>query len=324
MRKGLIVTERHLKIMAFVIMMLIAPAFIISCTAVAPGNGGAIASYVLPTEAGSWTPPVLHAGHLPTGTGTVLIDGIGTLTFEASEVETHRPDIFQQGHFSLFDIIVHIADKGDIALDYHFDETMDTHVIGAINGEGGWWYKAHYSQGWYEANVFRMDMYPYKNGTSIHLYKEQPDFLQNVYRTFQEEVSRLSRNGGQVVIPELLIESPDFRFTFRDVVVTPHGVRSDMLQPGVVTALDAIVSLGEQGQLSRLKLTWFESISRADPVDNYWLEQIDEAEAFGGCGFVYETGPRAFSGFRGSHIHIPSDVRVIVSPEYAFWFWICL
>ena len=25
-----------------------------------------------------------------------------------------------------------------------------------------------------------------------------------------------------------------------------------------------------------------------------------------------------------SHIHIPSDIRGTVSPEYALWFWICL
>ena len=40
--------------------------------------------------------------------------------------------------------------------------------------------------------------------------------------------------------------------------------------------------------------------------------------------FVYEAGPLAFSGFSGTHIHIPCDARAIVSPEYAFWFWICL
>jgi hypothetical protein len=44
----------------------------------------------------------------------------------------------------------------------------------------------------------------------------------------------------------------------------------------------------------------------------------------GGCGFVYETGPNSFAGFSGTHIHIPADVRVIISPEYALWFWICL
>ena len=91
-----------------------------------------------------------------------------------------------------------------------------------------------------------------------------------------------------------------------------------------MTALDALISLAEQGKLSDLGLTWYERIAAADPVDSFWVETIDQAQASGGCGFVYETGPRYFSGFSGSHIHIPSDVRVTVSPEYALWFWICL
>jgi hypothetical protein len=49
-----------------------------------------------------------------------------------------------------------------------------------------------------------------------------------------------------------------------------------------------------------------------------------QAEAAESCGFVYEAGPRSFSGFSGTHIHIPCDARPIVSPEYALWFWICL
>ena len=92
----------------------------------------------------------------------------------------------------------------------------------------------------------------------------------------------------------------------------------------VVTALDALLSLGEQGQLPVLKLTWYERIGTADPVQHYWVEQIGDSAAYGGCGFVYETGPQEFAGFRGTHIHIPSDLRVTVSPEYALWFWICL
>ena len=97
-----------------------------------------------------------------------------------------------------------------------------------------------------------------------------------------------------------------------------------MLQPGTITALDILLSLGEQGKLSAMKLTWYSQIGSADPVDSYWVEQIDEHVAFGSCGFVYETGPEEFSGFAGSHIHVPSDVRALVSPEYALWFWICL
>jgi len=278
----------------------------------------------LPTEEGSWTPPSTHAGSLSTGTGSVEIRGIGTFSFEADQVRTLRPDVFQPGHLSLFDVAAHLGERGDIVLEAHFDEEMDTHVIDAINGESGWWYQAHYSAGWWEHNAFRMDMYPYKYETEVQVYREREDHLANIYRTFEEEVARLAEHSGQIIIPELGIRAPGSNHVFQNVAVRPHDVRSDVLQPGVVTALDALISLAEEGRLSNLSLTWYERIARADPVDSYWVERMDEAQASGGCGFVYETGPRLFSGFSGSHIHIPSDVRVTVSPEYALWFWICL
>ncbi len=282
-------------------------------------------SFVLPTADGAWTPPQgTYASDKPADTGTVNIDGIGSFTFDASQVTSQRPDIFQPGHFSVFDALVQVARQGDITLEYHFDETLDTHVVDTINGETGWWYRAYYSGGWAEDNVFRMDMYPYKNQTHIRLLKARSESVEAIFHTFEEEVERLEKNGGQVIIPELTVRAPQANYVFRDVVVTPHNVRSDVLQPGVITALDALLSLGEQGQLPALKLTWYERIGTADLVQHYWVEQIGDAVAHGGCGFVYETGPREFSGFRGSHIHIPSDLRVTVSPEYALWFWICL
>ena len=110
--------------------------------------------------------------------------------------------------------------------------------------------------------------------------------------------------------------------------MTAHDVREDLLQPGTITALDILLSLGEQGLIDQLRLTWYDRISSADPVDHFFVERITGdrfiAEAAGSCGFVYEVGPRAFGGFAGSHIHLPTDARVLVSPEYAEWFWLCL
>jgi hypothetical protein len=92
--------------------------------------------------------------------------------FDATAVETVRPDIFQAGHFSLFDILVHLDERGELDLEYHFDESMNTHLIDSINGESGWWYRANYTGGWREQNVFRMGMYPYKDGTSLRVFQE--------------------------------------------------------------------------------------------------------------------------------------------------------
>ena len=157
-------------------------------------------SYTLPTKEGAWTPPESHAGDLPTGEGSIRIEGSGEFIFDAVQVKPIRTDVFQPEHFSLFDILIHLDERGDIALDYHFGEAMDTHVIDAIDGKGGWWYEAYYSNGWPEANAFRMDMYPYKNNTSIVMASARGARLEGIYQTFREEVDRLAQNGGQIII----------------------------------------------------------------------------------------------------------------------------
>ena len=170
-----------------------------------------------------------------------------------------------------------------------------------------------------------MDTHPYKDNSYIEVFRESPESLERIYTSFRDEVDQLRSNNGKIIIPEFTIQSPDEHWNFTGVEVIPHNIRQDVLQPGVVTALDALLSLVEQERLSQLKLTWYQSIRSANPVDSYWVEKIDiSQEAKDRCGFVYETGAKAFSGFRGSHIHIPSDVRVTISPEYAHWFWICL
>ena len=325
--------KRRLSLFAVCVILVIQFA-LGACTPSAPATQpeasklpepGEPASYLLPTPDGKWSPPVQRNGRKPTRVGEIEIEGVGEFFFDAGEVKTVRTDVFQPGHFSVFDVLVYLSDKGDIKMDYHFDANMDTHIIEAINAEPNWWYQARYSAGWFESNVFRMDMYPYKDGTEIRLTRQREAYLGRICRTFGDEVLRRMRNGGQVILPEVVIQSPRGNaMEFTDVEVTPHNARGDVLQPGTITALDILLSLGEQGKLSSIKLKWYESIAAADPVDSYWTEQIDEDIAYDGCGFVYETGPREFSGFAGSHIHIPSDLRVIVSPEYALWFWICL
>jgi len=83
---------------------------------------------------------------LPPGLGEpgVSIDG-RIYRYDPIEVETYRPDIFQNGSFSVFDILVHLDSKGEITLNYHFNTSMNTHVIDSLNGKANWWYKIFYS-----------------------------------------------------------------------------------------------------------------------------------------------------------------------------------
>jgi hypothetical protein len=256
-------------------------------------------------------------------TATIGIEDLGSFTFNPLEIETIRPDIFKQGYFSIFDVLVHLNEAGQIELDYFFDETMNTYVIKELNGHAHWWYSAYYDGGWTERSVFRIDHYPYKDKMTLNFTEVTEEYLETVYETYRDEVRRKAANDGKIIIPEVMIKGRSETLVFKDVEVTAHNLRSDMLQPGVVTAIDTILSLGEAELLS-YDLQWYESIGSAGIVKSYWVERINEDKSAGRCGFVYEAGNDLFNFFKGNHNHIPSDVRVINSPAYLEYFWICI
>jgi hypothetical protein len=254
---------------------------------------------------------------------TVSIDGLGSFSFIPEEVETTRPDIFKPGYFSLFDVLVHLSDKGEIDLNYNFDESLNTHVIENLNGHDYWWYSAYYDGGWTERSVSRMDHYPYKDKTTLNFVKVTEDYLTQVYRTYTDEVRRRNENDGNIIIPNVIIKGKTESFHFQNVEVTAHNLRAEIFQPGVITAIDTILSLGEDGLLS-YDLQWYESIGTAGLVKSYWVDRINQDKSAGRCGFVYEAGDEHFRFFKGNHNHIPSDIRVINSPAYLEYFWICI
>ena len=238
--------------------------------------------------------------------------------FVHTQVETVRPDLFKFGSFSMFDVLVELDKTNQIELEYHFNESMNTHIIDSINGEPYWWYQAYYLGGWSEGNVFRPDHYPWKDGTTLTFYKESSERLESIYLVWKEEVERRQDNGGKLVIPNVSIVGHNFTKTFENVEVASHNLRNDTFQENVITAIDVILSLGDQGKIS-YALKWYNSIGTASIVLSYWVEGIDDDFSFGTSGFVYEAGASRISG---NHIHLPSDVRILNSPEYVNFFWI--
>ena len=113
----------------------------------------------------------------------------------------------------------------------------------------------------------------------------------------------------------------DYRFT--NVTVEAHNLRDDVFKPGVITALDVILSLADQGEFS-YDLKWYATILSSE-VKDYYIERIGTDAAHGRCGFVYESGEKTLRSILSkNHIHLPADIRVINSPEYMELFWICI
>jgi len=261
---------------------------------------------------------------LPVESGTIAVEEIGIFNFDPQMVPSVRSDIFNEGYFSVFDVLVYLHQTGQIQMVYEFSEELQTFIIRNINDIKDWWYVAYYDGGWPENNVWRMDLFPYKDGSHITLKKIDRDALDAIYATFSEEVQRTKDRGGEIVIPEVTIRGRATSQTFKNVRVFPHNLRNDYFTDGTITAIDVVLSLSEQGKITH-NLNWYESIGSAGIVKNYFVDSINGESSYDRCGFVYEAGDDAFYGFRGNHIHIPSDLRVLNSiPAYLEYFWICI
>jgi hypothetical protein len=324
--------EKMIKIIKIFIIIIIVLAF--SCMTIA--CKGAARSEEGGQVMGRERPPLLQSDDkgnkifgeisdtVPQQEGHIMIGNVGNFTFDADKIKTVRDDIFNEGFFSIFDIMVYLDDEGKIEMEYHFDESMNTYIIDSLNGMRNWWHISYYDGGWPELNVFRMDHYPYKDKMYISVSETGEDQLESYYKVFREEVERREKNGGKIIIPELRISTPGSGFLlFENVEIKSHNLRSDIFKEGAITAIDAIMTLGDEGEII-YDLNWYESIGTAGLVKDYFVDGINDDISIGRCGFVYEEGSFTFAGFQGNHIHIPSDTRLINSPEYLEFFWICI
>ncbi len=250
---------------------------------------------------------------------TVRIENVGSFEIDPADIERQRTDVFAEGQISVFDVLVDLSDRREIDMVYHFDEDADTHVIDTLNGRKHWWYQAYYEGGWLENNNFRMDLYPYKDGMFIDVFHTNSGHIETLEESFRTQVDRREANGGRVVVPKVRIQAPGINHVFHDVEVTAHDLRSDALKEGTITAIDVIMSLGDQGKIT-YDTQWYEEIA-GSRVRTYFITSIDGQAAYDRCGYVYEVGEE---DMYANHIHIPSDMRVLTSPEYMELFWICL
>jgi len=254
---------------------------------------------------------------LPPGIGNPEINIGGEIyKFNPDEIETARQVLFQDGSFSVFDILLHLDSKGELSLNYHFNVSMDTYVIDSINGNNDyWWYYIYYSGGHLEKNVVRMDHYPWKPGADIRLYHETKSYINAAFLLFTEEVSRYSYNNNSIIIPLITIIGYSFNLIFYNLTVNASNLRSETFQNGVITAMDVLMTLGELGKIT-FELRWVGRMGSASYVHSFFVTKINSDQNSGRCGFLYSVSD--------SFIFLSADERILTSPESVSFFWGCL
>ena len=297
------------------------------------GSGDNGEAVMLAGEAANWAVPSgSYSDPGPTEGGTLEIRGVGTFRYEFAGMAASRPDLFAEGRFSAFDALAQVAARGEVDLEYAYDEDQATYVVQSINGLDGWWYDVRLPGGALERTALRMDSYPVKDDALVYLYIEDPSRLAAIQTSFRNEVARRTSGAGQVVVPTVTIKGPRSAVTFRDVLVTSHGVRPDVFRAGAITALDVLLSLGEQGLIDGLELTWHAMLD-GTMVNHYMVDWISLPDVLGekdaSCGYMDEAATEGLRGFLTPHshatteIHLSSDLEILVAPEYVEWQWLC-
>ena len=65
-------------------------------------------------------------------------------------------------------------------------------------------------------------------------------------------------------------------------------------------------------------------IGEARVVKSFWVEELMGDRSGGRCRFAHEEGPFSSFGLAGNYIHLSADIKVLNSPGYAWWFYICV
>lgn len=303
------------------------------------------------------TPGVLNAqAEPPAHPGSrVEIEG-EVYFFDPSEysINTVRPDIFAPGYFSMFDVILAVAEKNNINIDYEYDESRKTHFIEKINNiSGDYWYHFSYDVGSGNSaeiayrRAYRWDEALWRPGVWIKVVHGEN--LDEIKAEYFEEIARESSQGH--VIPHVKISlnpsiykgnpTGSHRISvvreFYDVEVTPHNLRglgyltlySKPFQPGVTTSLDILLSLKDQDELE-LVTSVFYTFFAQKYIESFYVvalgfPDVGIAHASGRQGFVYVTNNGTFERLPNNadrKFHMTSDICVVHAPDFSYWRWI--
>ncbi|MCZ7557724.1 MAG: hypothetical protein M5R41_15100 [Bacteroidia bacterium] len=303
------------------------------------------------------TPGTLNATAIrpATQSSAVVIRG-NTYTFDPADyrIQTLRPDIFAEGHYSLFDVLIAVARRNGHSVALHWDADCMTHFIDSVDGiAGDFWYHFSYDAGSGTANELqhrrqiRWDELLYQPGAWVRLVVGEA--VSELKQEYREEIQRQRQYGHMIPQVRIAINPSNYhgnppesnRITvtrnWRDVTVSAHDLRaegSDSLyrspfQPGVVTAMDVLFSLRAQGLLDVVGTAYFTHLA-GKVMESYRVRSLGFpdaglAHASGRQGFVYTTGNGSFTRLANdadAKQHVHADIHVIHAPDFAVWRWI--
>lgn len=289
------------------------------------------------------------------GSQVMLLGQIIPFDPKEQAIVSVRPDVFAPGYFSIFDVILAAAKKRGIPVEYAYDDARKTHWITRINSvSGNYWYGFSYDAGSGNASEVqnrranRWDEALWRPGVWIRV-SQNIDSLDVLKREYFEEIARERAQGHVIPSVTLSINPTSYRGnppgseritvsrTYADVPVTAHNLRaagtltpySKPFQPGVVTSMDLLLSLRDQGSLNVVTGVFYSYFAQ-NYIDSYYVVElgfpgVGVAHSSGRQGFVYVTENGAYNNLPNAAnnlLHMTSDINVIHAPDFSYWRWI--
>jgi len=141
-------------------------------------------------------------------TNVLTIEGIGEFSFNPTDINTMRSDVFADQEFSVFDIVAGLGQSSQIDLAYHFNESTDSYVIDSINGIENWWYNVSDASGAINNDNIYMDKYKFDEAYAFALVRitaEQFTARYGVPDKDQEEIESVNAQGALLALSEQMI-----------------------------------------------------------------------------------------------------------------------
>jgi len=268
-------------------------------------------------------------------------------------IRTTRPDIFAPGYFSMFDVLLAVAKRNGISISFRFDPKCLTSFIHRVDGVSGtYWYRFSYDAGTGNAQELnnrranRWDEALWRPGVWIKVVAGED--VEALKAEFMEEVARERVQGHVVPDVRISLNPSNYRGNptdsgritvsrgFTNVRVRPHDWRTTgypspapkPFRPGVVTSLDILLSLQDEGALD-LVAGMFYTFFAGHYIDSYYVAAmgfpgVGMAHASGRQGFIYTTEngiPGRLPNNADAKLHITSDIHVIHAPDFSSWRW---
>lgn len=284
----------------------------------------------------------VHAPDRPPGSYVIIGQDTALFDQSAYTIMTVRPDIFAPGYYSLFDVILAVAARRNIPVEYRWDDSCKTHFVSKIrNTAGNYWFHFSYdaSNGSSRASGSRSELENHRANRwdevlwrpGVWIKVDGDENVAELRSYYIKEILREKVWGHVVPVVNFNI-SPDsvygnppgsdrsrVNLTFTNITVTAHNLRSvgyqspysKPFQPGVVTSLDIPLSLMDVGKLNAVTAVFY-SYFAGNYIDSYYLVElgfpgVGKVHSSGRQGIVYTTDNGEFRN--GSIIKLPNQAN---------------